>query len=215
MASANYPLGVKGRIIGTPYHGTHNLGNWQSDNAIDIAVPVGTPVYAVTAGVIGSRIGPLSSSSPRFAGNRLTLQGAGNSYFYAHLSKLTVKAGEHVVAGQLLGYSGEANGVAHLHFAVENGTPGDAIRGVAPPPAAPTDTAPAQTSTGDTATATPLYAPPLGTPPGAQDPSLEFPGTAQHYLPGANGVADSWQAVASLPDLSPDTQRLIALSGTN
>lgn len=215
MASANYPLGKKGRIIGTPYHGTHTLGNWQSDNAIDIAVPVGTPVYAVTAGVIGSRIGPLSSSNPRFAGNRLTLQGAGNSYFYAHLSKLTVKAGEHVIAGQLLGYSGEANGVAHLHFAVENGTPGDAIRGVAPPPAAQTDTAPAQAPAADTATATatPMYAPAIGTPPGSQNPALEFPGTAQHYLPGSNGAADSWQAVASLPDLSPDTQRLIALSG--
>lgn len=217
MASANYPLGKKGHIIGTPYHGTHTLGNWQSDNALDIAVPVGTPVYAVTAGVIGSRIGPLSSTNPRFAGNRVTLEGAGNSYYYAHLSKLTVKAGEHVIAGQLLGYSGEANGVAHLHFAVENGTPGDAIRGQAPPASAQTDALPVATPDASTpapaSQAAPLMAPPVGTPPGSQDPSLEFPGTAQHYLPGQGAVAGSWQAVASLPDLSPDTQRLIALSG--
>jgi hypothetical protein len=37
-----YPLARRGKIIGTPYTGTHTLGNWQSDNAVDIAVPVGT-----------------------------------------------------------------------------------------------------------------------------------------------------------------------------
>ncbi len=31
--SGNYPLGVHGPIIGTPFHGTHTRGNWQSDNA--------------------------------------------------------------------------------------------------------------------------------------------------------------------------------------
>jgi murein DD-endopeptidase MepM/ murein hydrolase activator NlpD len=119
-SSAGYPLGTKGKIIGTPNSGTHTIGNWQSDNAVDIAVPVGTPVYAVTDGVIGSRIGSLGKGG-RFAGLRLTLQGNGDSYYYAHLSKLGVKAGQRVRAGQLLGYSGSANGVAHLHFGVQNG----------------------------------------------------------------------------------------------
>lgn len=53
--------------------------------------------------------------------------------------------------------------------------------------------------------------PALGTPPAAADPNVELPGTAQHYLPGQGGVAESWQSVAQLPDLSPDTQRLLAL----
>jgi murein DD-endopeptidase MepM/ murein hydrolase activator NlpD len=119
-ASVGYPLGVHGKIIGTPHSGTHNLGNWQSDNAVDIAVPIGTPVYAVSDGVIGSRIGSLGKGG-RFAGLRVTLQGRNDSYYYAHLSKLRVKAGQRVRAGQLLGYSGSANGVAHLHFGVENG----------------------------------------------------------------------------------------------
>jgi hypothetical protein len=119
-AGVGYPLGTHGKIIGTPHSGTHTLGNWQSDNAVDIAVPVGTPVYAVSDGVIGSRIGSLGKGG-RFAGLRVTLQGRNDSYYYAHLSKLRVKAGQRVRAGQLLGYSGSANGVAHLHFGVENG----------------------------------------------------------------------------------------------
>lgn len=52
----------------------------------------------------------------------------------------------------------------------------------------------------------------LGTPPAAVDPDVEMPGTAQHYLPDGSGVASTWQAVAQLSDLSPDTQRLIQLA---
>lgn len=118
-----YPLPVRGQINGRPYQGTHSRGNWQSDNAIDLNVPVGTPIYAVTDGTIGSRIGPIDSSDPRLQGQRLTLEGGGNAFFYAHLSELAVKAGEHVRKGQLLGYSGSANGVPHLHLGVQNGDP--------------------------------------------------------------------------------------------
>ena len=94
--------------------------NWESDNALDIATPVGTPVYAIADGTIGDRIGALNSSNPRMGGLRVNLfhNGGGRSY-YAHLSRITVKAGQKVKKGQLLGYSGTANGVGHLHFAVE------------------------------------------------------------------------------------------------
>lgn len=57
-----------------------------------------------------------------------------------------------------------------------------------------------------------LDVPQFGTPPDATDPTVEMPGTAQHYLPDGSGVASTWQAVAALPDLSPDTQRLIQLA---
>ncbi len=43
---------MHGPVIGLPYHGTHTLGNWQSDNALDIRVPVGTPVIALADGEI-------------------------------------------------------------------------------------------------------------------------------------------------------------------
>lgn len=110
-----------GRFIGFPGQGTHSVGegpdNWQSDHAWDIGVPVGTPVYATRDGVIGNRIGSLGSSSSRFAGLRVYVEGGGHESYYAHLSRLTVKAGQHVRAGQLIGYSGSANGVAHVHYA--------------------------------------------------------------------------------------------------
>jgi murein DD-endopeptidase MepM/ murein hydrolase activator NlpD len=125
-----------GKIIGTPYQGSHSPGsggvaaNWQSDNAVDIAVPVGTPIYAVRSGVIGPNIGPFSSSNPRLAGQRLTVQWPGNAAYYAHLSKILVHPGQRVSEGQLLGYSGSAAGVAHLHFALEHGTPLDWVKGL-------------------------------------------------------------------------------------
>ena len=52
-----------------------------------------------------------------------TLDTKGNAFFYAHLSKLSVHAGQHVKKGQLLGYSGSANGSPHLHIASEHGDP--------------------------------------------------------------------------------------------
>lgn len=125
-----YPLGAHGKMIGVPYQGTHAVAfnkaggsdNWESENAVDIATPIGTKVLAVAKGIIGSQIGSLGSGG-RFAGLRLHLQTASNDYYYAHLSKLAVKAGEKVAAGMILGLSGEANGIAHLHFADEHGDP--------------------------------------------------------------------------------------------
>lgn len=217
MASSNYPLGKRGPIIGTPYHGTHTLGNWQSDNAVDIAVPVGTPVYAVADGVIGSRIGSFDTKNPRFAGLRLTVVANGNSFYYAHLSKLAVKAGEHVSAGQLVGYSGSANGVAHLHFAVQKGTPGDVIRGAPvpkPPPSTtpPPPPPPVVTTVPPPGVTPPNYMPPPVEPPVAASPPPELPGS-QSYSLHNDGYQSSWQAVSQMPDLHPDTQRLLALSG--
>lgn len=114
----------KAKLIGFPNQGTHTLGNWESDDAVDIAMPTGTPIYAVADGVIGSQIGPLTSStSSRFAGNRVHLKIAGNELYYAHLSRLAVKAGQRVKRGQIIGYSGAANGVQHLHLGVRTGDP--------------------------------------------------------------------------------------------
>lgn len=122
-ATGGRPVIGSYRIIGTPGVGTHSWtawpDNWQSDNAIDIATPVGTPIYAIADGTIGNRIGPLGSAAGRFGGERLTLNyGNNQSAYYAHLSRIVVRAGQRVKRGELLGYSGTANGVPHLHFAV-------------------------------------------------------------------------------------------------
>jgi murein DD-endopeptidase MepM/ murein hydrolase activator NlpD len=117
-----------GRVIGFPYQGSHKPGattpaNWESDNAIDISVPTGTPVYAAADGTIGSQIGAFSSGNPYTAGLRVHLATRGNEFYYGHLSRLLVHAGQQVHAGQIIGYSGSANGVQHLHFAARNGNP--------------------------------------------------------------------------------------------
>lgn len=127
--TSGYPLAVKGQVIGVPYVGTHLLyGNWESDNAVDIAADTGTPVLAVRAGTIGPQIGPLQTGGdPRLLGLRLHLVTATNEWYYAHLSRIDVHAGEHVQAGQRLGLSGSANGVEHLHLGQKHGDPGITI----------------------------------------------------------------------------------------
>jgi len=123
-----YPLGRPGTMIGWPGIGTHSWSqppnNWQSDNAVDIRIPPGTPVIAYKDGQIGARIGKLEAGQGRFAGIRLYLMdNTGNEFYYAHLSKVVVHAHQTVKAGDVLGYSGSANGVPHLHWAVRVGNP--------------------------------------------------------------------------------------------
>jgi murein DD-endopeptidase MepM/ murein hydrolase activator NlpD len=118
-------------IIGTPHVGTHTLGNWQSDNADDLATPVGTPVLAAIAGKV-TRVGPLpgATAGGQFAGSRVQIDGANNSVWYGHLSSTSVHVGDTVKVGDVIGASGSANGVAHLHFAVERGSPAQFIKSV-------------------------------------------------------------------------------------
>jgi hypothetical protein len=124
-----YPLAVRGVVVGCPFvpGSTHSPtappDNLASDNAVDLAVPVGTPVLAVTDGTIGSLIGPLDSNDPHLAGLRVHLDGAADRFYYAHLSRIDVVPGQHVLRGQTIGLSGEAAGVAHLHFAEDLGDP--------------------------------------------------------------------------------------------
>jgi 3D (Asp-Asp-Asp) domain-containing protein len=121
-----YPLGKRGTVIGTPHSGTHTLGDWQSDNAVDIRIPVGTPVYAAHGGKVtrqGLLPGAGGSGGGRFAGERVQLEGAGNATWYGHLQRSTVKLGQRVKKGQLIGYSGEANGTPHLHLGLQRGDP--------------------------------------------------------------------------------------------
>jgi murein DD-endopeptidase MepM/ murein hydrolase activator NlpD len=117
-----YPTGRTGRVIGTPYAGTHTLGNWQSDNAVDIAVPVGTPMVAIEGGTV-VKVRHHPQDNGRFAGDQITIQGAdGNAFFYAH-GVSGVKPGQKVHSGDVIGKTGSANGVAHLHWGVEHGDP--------------------------------------------------------------------------------------------
>lgn len=118
-----HPTSGKGRVIGTPHSGTHTLGNWQSDNALDIRVPNGTAIRASTSGKVVKVSGSYEGGASRFDGYQVTIEGPNGGLFYTHLMDVNVKAGQRVKRGQVIGKSGSANGVPHLHFGVEKGDP--------------------------------------------------------------------------------------------
>jgi murein DD-endopeptidase MepM/ murein hydrolase activator NlpD len=123
-----WPANRAGAIVGRPNvpGSTHDPNawpdNWQSDNALDIALPLGRPIVAVEDGVIcpSCGFGP-SGSGGSFAGARLTLNIRGNQVYYAHLLRILARPGQRVGRGQVIATSGSANGVAHLHIAVRDG----------------------------------------------------------------------------------------------
>ncbi len=121
-----WPTDPHGNVVGFPGIGTHSFrfppNNWESDNAWDIAVPMGSKVVAIADGKIGSAFGPLPDPDPRFHGIRLHLETHDNEAYYAHLRSTFPGIGPGVMVkqGQILGASGEANGVAHLHIALKH-----------------------------------------------------------------------------------------------
>lgn len=122
IRTGGIPVGRRGKVIGTPHAGTHTLGNWQSDNAVDIGVPAGTPMVALQDGVV-VKVRQHPQDGGRFAGDQITVRGAnGNEYFYAH-GVAGVKPGQRIRKGQVLGRTGSANGVEHLHFGQMRGDP--------------------------------------------------------------------------------------------
>ena len=91
-SSASYSLSRRGDADRDPARGNRTLGNWQSDNAVDLGVPNGTKMIALDDGVVVKvRHHPMNVG--RFAGDQITIRGDhGNSYFYAHGAS-SVKAG--------------------------------------------------------------------------------------------------------------------------
>lgn len=83
--------------------------------AIDIAVSVGTPYFAITAGIV------THTKAAGNCGKGIVLQGTdGVQYEYCHGSKWIVASGTFVAAGQELGLTGNtgASDGAHLHFQI-------------------------------------------------------------------------------------------------
>ncbi|MGH2945813.1 MAG: lytic murein transglycosylase [Solirubrobacteraceae bacterium] len=123
--AASYPLAIRGAIIATPAdHRARPLGNWQSDNGVDIGVPAGTDVLAVENATVEQTGGsPPRHGSGVIGGYSVTLRTADNAFFYTHMTRVLVRPGQHLKAGEVLGTSGSANRVDHLHLAVEQGDP--------------------------------------------------------------------------------------------
>ncbi len=100
----------------------------QSQYAVDIAMPVNTPIHAARAGVVIEvnndffKNGLTQAYKSRANSIRI-LHEDGSMAIYAHLALETAQVypGLHVSAGQLIGYSGNTgySSGPHLHFAVQ------------------------------------------------------------------------------------------------
>ena len=90
-------------------------------NGVDFGTPVGTPVKAVMAGtVIGTGNTDLQSGCYSFGKWVMVSHANGLSTMYGHFSSISVKQGDVVAAGDLLGLSGNTGYSTgpHLHFGV-------------------------------------------------------------------------------------------------
>ncbi|MGI5379803.1 peptidoglycan DD-metalloendopeptidase family protein [Streptomyces sp. CA-251387] len=103
---------------GTPYRKAG--GNWSKGyhTGVDFPVPTGTSVKAVGAGQV------VSAGWEGSFGYQVVIRHADGRYTqYAHLSAISVKAGQSVGAGQRIGRSGSTGNSTgpHLHFEVRTG----------------------------------------------------------------------------------------------
>ncbi len=116
-----FPLSSLGQLGPGPNQGVHTQNDWEGTNAVDIYEKEGTAVIAVTSGKIGDSLGLMADASGGVSGYYLYLISPDNTYYYAHLKSITpgLVSGKTVNAGDILGYSGGANNINHLHFAAQ------------------------------------------------------------------------------------------------
>ncbi|MFE3264560.1 LysM peptidoglycan-binding domain-containing M23 family metallopeptidase [Streptomyces sp. NPDC059215] len=114
-AAAAYTLPVEGATIGTGYKVPGSMWSSGYHTGVDFVVPTGTTVRSVAAGTV------VSAGWGGAYGNQVVIQHADGRYSqYAHLSALSVSAGQSVTAGQRIGLSGATGNVTgpHLHFEI-------------------------------------------------------------------------------------------------
>jgi murein DD-endopeptidase MepM/ murein hydrolase activator NlpD len=120
----SYPVkmvaeGGTGRIS-QHYGEKSSLYRGKPHNGMDIATPIGTPVYAAADGVVSAAYNNDQSATRKYQYGKYVLIRHGNnlSTLYGHLSKQFVSAGEVVKRGQLIGYSGTTGYSTgpHVHF---------------------------------------------------------------------------------------------------
>lgn len=113
--SSGYTLPVAGATVGTAYHTAGSMWSSGYHTGTDFVVPTGTSLKAVGAGTV------VSAGWGGAYGNQVVIKLADGYYAqYAHLSQLSVSAGQTVTVGQQVGLSGATGNVTgpHLHFEI-------------------------------------------------------------------------------------------------
>jgi len=119
-----------GNNVKIPVDGAHaGQSGWQSNNAWDIAAPVGTPVYALADGVAqtfsdyGREV--RATQGKKLYGQSFTVKSDGGlpSIYYTHLEGSPVTKGATIKCGQFLGYIMDFpnSSYDHVHIGVETG----------------------------------------------------------------------------------------------
>jgi murein DD-endopeptidase MepM/ murein hydrolase activator NlpD len=118
--------GEGGEAQGEPTLSTHPTTGkvtqryWFCHNAMDIAGPEGTPVYAVDSGQV-----KFAGWSDQGYGNMVVIDHGSYQTLYAHLkSSPSVSTGDSVSAGTVIGYMGNTGFSTgpHLHFEIRHGS---------------------------------------------------------------------------------------------
>jgi murein DD-endopeptidase MepM/ murein hydrolase activator NlpD/Flp pilus assembly pilin Flp len=100
-----------------PASGRISQRSWACHHAIDIAAPIGVPVYAARAGEV---IKADFTEYPGYGRMIVIRHADGYQTLYGHLSASYVHLGEHVATGELIGLmgsTGRSTG-SHLHFEI-------------------------------------------------------------------------------------------------
>ncbi|MFE7071343.1 peptidoglycan DD-metalloendopeptidase family protein [Streptomyces sp. NPDC057620] len=113
--ATGFTLPVSGASIGTSYKMSGSMWSSGYHTGVDFVVPTGTALKSVGAGTV------VSAGWGGAYGNQVVIQLADGHYAqYAHLSSLSVSAGQTVTGGQQVGLSGATGNVTgpHLHFEI-------------------------------------------------------------------------------------------------
>ncbi|GGQ34515.1 MULTISPECIES: peptidoglycan DD-metalloendopeptidase family protein [unclassified Streptomyces] len=113
--SSGFTSPVSGGSVGTAYKVAGSMWSSGYHTGADFVVPTGTSLKAVGAGTV------VSAGWGGAYGNQVVIQLSDGHYAqYAHLSSLSVSAGQTVSAGQQVGLSGATGNVTgpHLHFEI-------------------------------------------------------------------------------------------------